>query len=53
MAYTEYDSETYKSMNSISVEVMKSVLLVNGGAVIAVLSYLGAINNPKITSKAG
>ena len=53
MAYTEHDSETYKSMISISVEAMKSLLLVNGGAVIAVLSYLGAINNPAIASQAG
>ena len=53
MAYTEHDSETYKSMISISVEAMKSLLLVNGGAVIAVLSYLAAINNPAIASQAG
>jgi hypothetical protein len=53
MAYTEHDSETYKSMISISVEAMKSLLLVNGGAVIAVLSYLGAINNPAVASQAG
>lgn len=53
MTYTEHDSETYKSMISISVEAMKSLLLVNGGAVIAVLSYLGAINSPAIASQAG
>jgi hypothetical protein len=52
MAYTEHTSETYKSMISISVEAMKSLLLINGGAVIAVLTYLGTINNPTLASHA-
>jgi len=52
MAYTEHTSETYKSMISISVEAMKSLLLINGGAVIAVLTYLGATNNPTLASNA-
>lgn len=41
MAQNEHASETYKSMVSISVEAMKALLLINGGAVIAVLSFLG------------
>jgi len=33
--------ETYKSMISISVEGLKTLLLINGGAVVAMLAYLG------------
>jgi len=33
--------ETYKSMLSISVEGLKALLLINGGAVVAMLAYLG------------
>ena len=33
--------ETYKSMLSISVESMKALLLINGGAVVALLTFLG------------
>ena len=52
MAYTEHTSETYRSMISISVEAMKSLLLINGGAVIALLTYLGVINNPTLANHA-
>ena len=38
----EHSSETYKSMISISVEALKSLLLINGGATVAMLSFLGA-----------
>lgn len=33
--------ETYKSMLSISVEGMKALLLINGGAIVALLTFLG------------
>ena len=33
--------ETYKSMISISVEGLKSLLLINGGAIVAILAYMG------------
>jgi hypothetical protein len=33
--------ETFKSLISISVEGLKSILLLNGGAIIAILAYLG------------
>jgi len=38
----EHSSETNKSMISISVEALKALLLINGGATIAMLSFLGA-----------
>lgn len=42
MAFPEdHKLETYKSMISISVEGFKTLLLINGGAVVALLAYLG------------
>lgn len=37
----EHAVETYKSLISISVEGLKTLLLINGGAVIAILTYIG------------
>lgn len=37
----DHKLETYKSMISISVEGFKTLLLINGGAVVAMLAYLG------------
>ncbi len=34
-------TETYKSLVTISVEALKTLVLVNGGAAVAVLTYLG------------
>ena len=33
--------ETYKSMHSISVEGMKALLLINGAAIVSLLTFLG------------
>ena len=52
MAYSEHAAENYKSMINISIEAMKSLLLVNGGAVIAILSYLSAIKEPNLATNA-
>ena len=41
----EHAIETYKSMISISVEGMKALQLINGGAVVALLAYLGQVSN--------
>lgn len=40
--------ETYKSLIAISVEGFKSLILVNGGAIIAALTYLGQSKNDKL-----
>ena len=37
----EHALETYKSLISISTEALKALQLVNGGAVVALLAYLG------------
>lgn len=37
----DHKIETYKSMISISVEGLKTLLLINGGAVVVMLAYLG------------
>ena len=37
--------ETYKSLITISFEVLRSLLLLNGGAIIALLAYLGQAKN--------
>jgi len=45
--------ETYKSLISISVELLKSLLLLNGGAIVALLAYLGqATNGPAVAKHA-
>jgi len=41
----EHAVETYKSLISISTEGMKALQLVNGGAVVALLAYLGQVSN--------
>ena len=41
MAMSEHTSETYRSLISISMEGLKTLLLINGGAVVALLAYLG------------
>jgi uncharacterized membrane protein YqgA involved in biofilm formation len=41
----EHALETYKSLISISTEGMKALQLVNGGAVVALLAYLGQVSN--------
>jgi hypothetical protein len=39
--YCEHTADTYRSLISFSVECLKALLLVNGGAVVALLAYLG------------
>lgn len=42
MAFNEEHAiETYRSLISISIAGLKTLLLINGGAVVAVLAYLG------------
>jgi hypothetical protein len=36
--------ETYKSMISIGTEALKALQLINGGAIVAVLAYLGQVS---------
>jgi hypothetical protein len=49
----EHGLETYRSLISISVEGLKALILLNGGAVVALLAYLGQIQNqPALVSKA-
>jgi hypothetical protein len=38
---SEHAIETYKSLIQIAVEGLKILLLINGGAVVAILAYLG------------
>jgi hypothetical protein len=42
--------ETYKSLISISVELYKTLLLLNGGGIIALLTYIGSRNKDYIAS---
>ena len=37
----EHAIETYKSLISFSTELLRSLLLLNGGAIVALLAYLG------------
>lgn len=41
----EHATETYRSLITISVEGFKTLLLINGGAAIAILAYLGQSAN--------
>jgi hypothetical protein len=51
---TDHTIETYKSLISISVELLKSLLLLNGGAIVALLAYVGqAANGPDVAKNAG
>jgi hypothetical protein len=43
--------ETYRSLVSISVECFKSLLLINGGAVIAILAFLEQVSNGQELAK--
>ncbi|MGC1407939.1 MAG: hypothetical protein WA864_03200 [Acetobacteraceae bacterium] len=38
-------SETYKSLITLSVEALKLLALVNGGAAVAILAYLGSLTS--------
>jgi hypothetical protein len=49
----EHADETFKSMIEISVEGMKSLLLINGGAAITVLTFLGTNSGKSFASHAG
>lgn len=40
---TDHQTETYKSMIAISTEAIKYCALVNGGAAVAILAYLGNV----------
>ena len=49
----EHSIETYRSLIKVSLEGLKTLLLINGGAVIAVLAYLGQTKQgPKLASYA-
>jgi hypothetical protein len=47
----EHAVETYKSLITISVEMLKALVLLNGGAVVALLAYVGqAPNRPQLAA---
>jgi len=49
----QHAAETYKSLITISVEVFKALVLLNGGAVVALLAYLGqAANKSQVAAHA-
>lgn len=37
--------ETYRSLITISIEFLRALLLLNGGAIVALLAYLGQVEN--------
>jgi hypothetical protein len=41
----EHTIETYKSLISISTEALKTLQLLNGGAIVAFLAYLGQVSS--------
>jgi 1,4-dihydroxy-2-naphthoate octaprenyltransferase len=41
----DHTQETYKSMISISVEGIKTLVILNGGAIVALLGFLGQVAN--------
>lgn len=43
--------ETYKSLISISVEVVKALMYLNGGAIVALLAYIGQAQNGAVVAK--
>ncbi|MEK9940115.1 MAG: hypothetical protein VW548_04025 [Methylotenera sp.] len=49
-AQVEHQTETYKSLITISTAAFKSLQLLNGGAVIGMLTYLGHIENASFTA---
>lgn len=45
MAFSEdHTLETYKSLVAISIEAFKALQLLNGGAIVALLAYLGQVS---------
>ncbi len=54
MSFSEtHAAETYRSLISISMEGLKMLLLINGGAVVAVLAYLGqSSQGPRLATHA-
>lgn len=42
---TEHTLETYRSLVTIAVQSLKVLQLLNGGAIVALLAYLGQISN--------
>ncbi len=46
--HDEHKIETYKSLISISTEGFKALQYLNGGAVFAVLTYLGSLKSPNV-----
>ena len=49
-AQVEHQTETYKSLITISTAAFKSLQFLNGGAVIGMLTYLGHIENASFTA---
>src|SRR5258708_38684957 len=50
MASEGHKDETYKSLLSIATEALRSLLLLNGGAVVAILAYLGQLGDQRATA---
>src|SRR6266436_4073369 len=46
-----HPEETYKSLITISVEALKTLALVNGGAAVAILAYLGNLASRSPTGR--
>jgi hypothetical protein len=47
---TDHALETFKSLISISVELLRSLLLLNGGAIVALLAYIGQASNGAVVA---
>jgi ABC-type sugar transport system permease subunit len=45
MKWDFHPEETYKSLITIAIEVLKTLALVNGGAAVAILAYLGNLTS--------
>lgn len=39
--------ETFKGLIALSIEALKALLLINGGAAVAILAYLGSLASPQ------
>lgn len=50
---TEHAAKTYESMLTVSVEGFKTLLLINGGGVVALLTYLGQVESAGLAHNAG
>lgn len=46
-----HPEETYKSLTTISVEALKALALINGGAAVAILAYLGNLASHSTTRR--